>query len=474
MNFSAIVFISILLWDVSAFMPKLTRISRFATLEVGGSGGVPRGSGRRESSPQSGDSRRGAPYPGAPIPFKAGDGGVKSKKPALPPAETSRRGAVYPGAPMPFKAGDGGVKSKKPALSGATDGGAEEEEDEEFSGETSKDIKLGDEERLQKVIARAGISSRRGAEALIADGRVLVNGKPVIEAGTKVNPKKDIIVVDGKKLSLPDAKGTLWLVVNKPKAVLTTMSDDKKGDKDRRTLLDLIPQAQELRMVPVGTMERDSTGLMLLTNDVGWIHPLTHHSFQQTRRYEVVVGSFPEESSLDLLRKGGLTCPEDSALGLPPLRPCTVNIIDVDRAAGLVLLDLALEESRSQQVQRMMELANCGPVVSIKRTGFGPLRLSGLRRGQWRELTAAEVTRLKSSCRKAAPLDDAEGAETAPRKVGKGLLATVLRKGRAGRSQSKSKKSKPGSGYQARTEALRAQGTKVDDSSKRQQGRPKR
>ena len=362
------------------------------------------------------------------------------------------------------------AKRATPAARGAKQNDADKDDDEEDdeagdkagTSEAAKDIKLGDEERLQKVIARAGLASRRGAEALIADGRVVVNGKLVIEAGTKVNPKKDMISVDGKKVVLPDAKSTIWVMVNKPKAVLTTMDDDKK-DKERRTLMDLVPKARDLRLVPVGTMERDSTGLMLLTNDVGWIHPLTHHSFQQARRYEVVVGAFPEEASLEVLRKGGASLPDDAKLGLPPLRPATVNIIDVDNAGGLVLLDVTIDESRPQQVQRMLELVGC-PVVGVKRTGFASLKLASLRRGQWREMTAAEVERLKASCRKAVVGAAAEAG------VGVGVgkedgSAEGSAPRRAGR-KSPRKKPNPGAGYAARTEVLRAQGTKVESGAR--------
>jgi len=390
-----------------------------------------------------------------------GAGGGKVLRLAL---QSSRRGAPYPGAPIP------GEKKKQTSAAGVSGKGktiaargparkeepvTDENDDDNDLVPAAKDIKLGDQERLQKVIARAGISSRRGAETLILDGRVVVNGKVVSEVGTKVNAKKDIILVDGKKLVLPDAKGTFWVVVNKPKSVLTTMDDDKK-DKERRTVLDLVPKARELRLVPVGPMERDSTGLVVLTNDVGWIHALTHHSYVQTRRYEVVVSAFPEEAQLDMLRKGGYTLPQDARMGLelPPMRPCTVNIIDVDNTGGLVLLDVAIEETRPQQVQGMMELINC-PVVSIKRTGMATLKLAGLRRGQWKELTSAEVEKLKASVHKApAPPAALAGGS-------KATLGGLLRKRRIGgggggsggrpRGLQGTGKGKPGSGYKART-----------------------
>ncbi|KAJ1418344.1 pseudouridine synthase, partial [Ochromonadaceae sp. CCMP2298] len=244
---------------------------------------------------------------------------------------------------------------------------------------------LATEERLQKVIARAGIASRRAAETLILDGRVSVNGKLVTEVGTKVNPRRDAVVVDGKKVSIPDVKNTFWVAVNKPKSVLTTMVDDMARD----TVLNLVPRSSELRMVPVGGMDRDHTGLMIMTNDVGWIHPLTHPSFEHQNRYEVVVKGPLTEEGLETLRQGpqlqgdSVRCPAAS-----------VKVIDVDVRSALTLLDLQLDEVKPLQLQRMMEAVGC-ELVGSKRTELGPIKLRGLKKAAWRELTKAEVAALK-------------------------------------------------------------------------------
>mmetsp|Transcript_10020 Transcript_10020/g.22503 ORF Transcript_10020/g.22503 Transcript_10020/m.22503 type:complete len:463 (-) Transcript_10020:55-1443(-) len=249
---------------------------------------------------------------------------------------------------------------------------------------------LATEERLQKVIARAGIASRRAAETLILDGRVSVNGKLVTEVGTKVNPRRDAVVVDGKKVSIPDVKNTFWVAVNKPKSVLTTMVDDMARD----TVLNLVPRSSELRMVPVGGMDRDHTGLMIMTNDVGWIHPLTHPSFEHQNRYEVVVKGPLTEEGLETLRQGpqlqgdSVRCPAAS-----------VKVIDVDVRSALTLLDLQLDEVKPLQLQRMMEAVGC-ELVGSKRTELGPIKLRGLKKAAWRELTKAEVAALKTSCKK--------------------------------------------------------------------------
>lgn len=225
------------------------------------------------------------------------------------------------------------------------------------------------------------------------DGRVLVNGKIITELGTKVKPKKDIIQVDGKKIVLPDMKSTFWVIVNKPKSILTTAIDDK----DRDTILSLVPRAKELRLLPVGRMERDATGLMILTNENGWLHPLTHPSFAIPKRYEVVIEGLPTDEDLDCLSKGPILEGEETSLP-----PCKVEVIDFDRTTGLSLIDITLKESRPRQLQRMMELIKC-PMVSMKRIEFGPIQVKGLRRGQWRELSLTEIQKLKDCCIQTKP-----------------------------------------------------------------------
>ena len=155
-------------------------------------------------------------------------------------------------------------------------------------------------ERLQKVISNAGITSRRNAEKYILDGRVTLNGKMVTEVGVKVDPTKDIINVDGKRLTniSPENRKIFWIVMNKPRNTLTTTSDDK----DRDTVIDLIPMAKDLRLLPVGRLERDTTGVLILTNENNWIHPLTHPSYTLQKTYEVIVQGMPSEIVLNSIR----------------------------------------------------------------------------------------------------------------------------------------------------------------------------
>jgi len=260
-------------------------------------------------------------------------------------------------------------------------------------------VKLATEERLQKVIARAGIASRREAEKLILDGRIVVNGKIVTELGVKIKPGTDIITVDGKKVQLPDSKSIFWVAVNKPRDVLTTMDDDKS----RETIVNIVPRAKELRLLPVGRLGREATGIVLMTNENGWIHPLTHPSYHHRMRYEVVVKGFPNDNDMQNLRDGGVILPDNEKYiykdNEPLLSIKPINIIDVDKGNMLSLIDIVLEESRPDLLQRIFSCYLKCDIVSIKRTEFGPTGLKGLRKGAWRELTKIEIENIKRSCK---------------------------------------------------------------------------
>lgn len=298
------------------------------------------------------------------------------------------------------------------------------------TAEISDIVKMSTEERLQKIIARAGIASRRGAETMISDGRVKVNGQIITELGKKYDPKKDEILVDGKKISLPDTANTFWIILNKPKSTLTTMEDDK----DRETVVNLIPRAQQLRLVPVGRLERDSTGLFLLTNEVGWIHPLTHPSFKIPKRYEIVVQGIPTEVDLEQLRKGVQVDDEAS-----PYNPCQIQVMDVDARCNLALIDVKLDDSRPMQLQKMMDFIKC-PLISLKRTEFGPIKLKGLEKGKWKELSKSDVEALKKSCIKISKPYANSSSQTKKRYNSKVK----------GGSSFADKRRRPGSGFVAR------------------------
>ena len=250
-------------------------------------------------------------------------------------------------------------------------------------------VRLSERERLQKVLSRAGVASRRGSEKVILDGRVSVNGKIIFELGCKVNPLKDIIAVDGKKIQLLDTQGIFWIMLHKPKDTLTTLEDTK----DRTTIADLVPKAKTLRLLPVGRLERDASGLLILTNENGWIHPLTHPSYRLRRRYEVVVKGLPTETELNTVRINACLPGNET----PIFKANQVRILDQDVKSNLSLLDITLEDSKPRQIEKILQSISC-TYLSSKRCGFGPLTLRGLRKGQWRELTSSEINNLKKSC----------------------------------------------------------------------------
>lgn len=217
-----------------------------------------------------------------------------------------------------------------------------------------------------------------------------MNGNLVTVLGLKVNARKDKVAVDGKVIKIPDVSETYWVALNKPKSVITTMRDEG----NRETVLDLVPKASELRLVPVGGMDRDFTGIMVLTNDVGWIHPLTHPSHPHMNKYEVVVNGVPSEADVEKLKKGIVLERDSRESSLD-----SVSIVDVDTRANMCILSVKADERSTNQIERLLESINC-PVVGLKRTEYHGLKLKGLKKGQWRELTGPEIQGLKDSCSK--------------------------------------------------------------------------
>lgn len=234
------------------------------------------------------------------------------------------------------------------------------------------------QERLQKVLAQAGIASRRDAEKIITEGRVKVNGSKVTELGTKVDPNKDKIFVDGKKITAEKKK---YYLFNKPKGVVTTLSDPE----GRKTIMDYFKKSGE-RLFPVGRLDYNTEGLLLLTNDGNLSQFLTHPGHAIDKTYRVAaLGIIPEEK-LDKLRVGvklddGMTA------------SAVVNLIEYQHEKNLTVFDIIMHEGRNRQVRRMCEHIGHS-VRNLKRTKFANLTLSGLKRGQYRELDKAEVDNL--------------------------------------------------------------------------------
>jgi 23S rRNA pseudouridine2605 synthase len=240
--------------------------------------------------------------------------------------------------------------------------------------------KASGEERLQKVLAHAGVASRRASEGLIQAGRVRVNGRVVTELGTKVNPRQDVITVDGKPLPRSD-ESPVYILLHKPRNILSAASDDR----GRRTVLDLVDI--DARVYPVGRLDLQSEGLILLTNDGELTKQLTHPAHHIEKEYHALVGGKPSAQTLSRWRSGELE------LEGKPLAPAKVNKMS-DEGEKNTWLRIVLTEGRKRQIREVARMLG-HPVRVLQRVRLGPIRLGKLKPGRWRHLTPAEVQRLK-------------------------------------------------------------------------------
>jgi len=244
--------------------------------------------------------------------------------------------------------------------------------------------------RLQKLLSEAGVASRRASERLIQDGRVSVNGRIVTELGTRANPVRDVVRVDERRVKHNQPRR--YLLLNKPRGYVTTRHDPQK----RQTVLDLISRVRQY-VYPVGRLDYDSEGLLLLTNDGDLAAHLTHPRHIIERVYEVLISGVPSSNKLRSLSSGisidgHLTAPAYVVLLGGQRR--SVNGSDKGRDQSRV--QITLREGRNRQVRRMFEVIG-HEVIRLKRTRLGPLRIRGLKLGEHRELTAVEVAALKKA-----------------------------------------------------------------------------
>lgn len=240
------------------------------------------------------------------------------------------------------------------------------------------------EQRLQKILAQAGVASRRAAEKMMRDGRVTVNGRVVTRMGTHADPSRDHIKVDGKAIRRPSGQ-CQYFVAFKPTGMLTTLSDPE----DRPTVADLLRAHRIRRRVfPVGRLDWDADGLLLLTDDGDLAHRVTHPKHHLTKVYRVKVKGHPNAKAIQRLRRG---VPIDGATRSLPAE------VRVEREGeGTTWLHVTLREGRQNQLKKMF-LHVGHPVRKIRRIAVGPLRLGRLRRGQVRRLTDLELRRLRAA-----------------------------------------------------------------------------
>lgn len=228
--------------------------------------------------------------------------------------------------------------------------------------------------RLQKVLAQAGIGSRRACEEMIDDGRVEVNGKIVVEQGTRVDPARDTIRVDGSRI--PTARRHVYLVLNKPRGVVSTM-DDPEG---RLSLADYVARRKE-RLFHVGRLDTDTEGLLLLTNDGEFANRMTHPRYEVPRTYVAEVEGFVHNPTLKQLGKGVV-------LDDGPVHPDKIKLMQ--RSDERTLLQITLHEGRNRIVRRLLEHVG-HPVRKLTRIQIGPVRIGRLPVGELRELTRDEL-----------------------------------------------------------------------------------
>lgn len=241
-------------------------------------------------------------------------------------------------------------------------------------------------ERLNRYLARAGVASRRAADELIASGSVRVNGLRPPVTGMLVDPDRDQVTVDGRPVR-PVTRHR-YLMLNKPLGVITTARDESS----RTTVIDLVGDDGKLghRLFPVGRLDADSTGLLLLTDDGDLSFRLTHPRYKVAKEYRVVVAGTPTSGELEALRNGvklddGLTAPAEVEL---------VRVTPGARQSGRAELRVAIREGRHRQVRRMMQAVG-HRTESLSRVSFGPLKLGRLKTGGWRVLGEAEVLALR-------------------------------------------------------------------------------
>ncbi|MBE7022351.1 MAG: rRNA pseudouridine synthase [Ruminococcaceae bacterium] len=231
--------------------------------------------------------------------------------------------------------------------------------------------------RLQKYLAQCGIASRRAAEELIALGRVTVNGKVICTAGEKIIPGRDMVTVDGKPVR--SAEKPVYIMLNKPRGYVTTVRDEQ----GRKTVMDLLP-AELGRIYPVGRLDFDTEGLLLLTNDGNFTHRLTHPSHEISKTYLVKILGLPSPEALKALRTGVM---------LEGRKTHPAEVLVKHREIGSAVLVITIHEGRNRQVRKMCAAVG-HKVVFLRRIAEGSVRLGDLPIGAWRHLTADEVTGL--------------------------------------------------------------------------------
>lgn len=234
---------------------------------------------------------------------------------------------------------------------------------------------------MQKIIADAGVCSRRKAEELIQNGKVKVNGHPV-KLGDKADPNNDIITVDGERLYISRKKSFRYIMLNKPRGYVTSMSDEL----DRRVVTDLLEGVGE-RVYPIGRLDRNSEGLLLFTNDGNFANDVMHPSRHISKTYRVTVRPDINDEQLVLLSEG---------VEIDGRKTAPATVIVLEKQQGRVVLQMTIHEGRNRQIRKMCEAVGL-EVARLKRTSVGPVKLGMLQPGEWRDLKPDELRAIRTA-----------------------------------------------------------------------------
>ncbi len=234
--------------------------------------------------------------------------------------------------------------------------------------------------RIQKIIADAGYCSRRKAEELISKGKVTLNGRPV-KLGDKAG-SRDIIAVDGERIYIPKKKNKIYIMMNKPRGYVTTVSDEL----DRKCVMDLLSDLEE-RVYPIGRLDRNSEGLLLFTNDGEFANSIMHPSKHISKTYRVTVRPDISDEQLVRLAEG---VEIDGKKTLP------ANVVVKDKQPGRVVLLITIKEGRNRQIRKMCEAVGL-EVARLRRISIGPVKLGMLKSGTYRELTPDELRAIRNA-----------------------------------------------------------------------------
>ena len=255
-------------------------------------------------------------------------------------------------------------------------------------------------ERIQKVMAKQGLCSRRAAEQIILEGRVKLNGHPV-QLGDKMDVNRDSLMIDGERVRLEKKQEYHYIMLHKPRGYVTTTSDDR----GRKTVMDLLAD-YPVRLFPVGRLDKDSEGLLLLTNDGAFANLMMHPSHGVSKLYRVTVHPRADESQVVALSKGVTL--DDGTTTLPAV----VNVV-VDEP-GRTVLEMTIKEGKNRQIRRMCEAVGL-EVVRLRRSAMGAVKLGMLAPGKYRALTKSEVAALRAAAQKGKAKARTEAAQQAAR-----------------------------------------------------------